>query len=559
MSTEGRGSGRRLVRRYAPFLAVVVVIAIVAIVLGGGGGNEGEKHITAHGGLPLTFDKAKADGKQVDWGPTCDTKLGRVAVPLSYAPPCVEPWKGGDNGGATAQGVTADTITIAVYQAQPDVLQQAFFQQSGSDESLQTEFQTVQQYVDFFQAHYQMYGRKVKLVAVKASGPPDDDVAAKSDAIKVATEIKAFASFGGPSETSAYADELAARGVLCMGDCILAEPDSFITSRAPYIWPTLASPEQAAEHWAAFVGKELAGRKASHAGDPKLQGQKRRFGIVRYDDQAGTFDKSFQHFRGLLKQNGVHIDADIPYQLDLAKAQESARTVIARLKEKKITSVILAGDPIFPLYLTREATAQGFSPEWVLMGYAFSDTAVLSRTYDQGQWRHAFGVTLLPTRSSDALDELASILVWQSGKPPAAKTFRVLVQAPIIFFTGVHLAGPSLTPETFRDGLFRYPADRPTRPTSVHVSWGRHHIWPGTDYTAGDDAAVIWWDPDVSGPDEVGNDGKGLYRYALGGRRYLPDQWPNGDVGLYDVGRSVTVLDHLPPDARPPAYPSPAA
>ena len=46
---------------------------------------------------------------------------------------------------------------------------------------------------------------------MKASGAPDDAVAAKADAIKVATELHAFASFGGPGQTTAYADELAAR------------------------------------------------------------------------------------------------------------------------------------------------------------------------------------------------------------------------------------------------------------------------------------------------------------------------------------------------------------
>src|SRR6185369_12370362 len=106
-----------------------------------------------------------------------------------------------------------------------------------------TELQTNQQYADFFSAHYQTYGRKIKLVPLKASGPPDDDVTAKADAIKVATEIHAFASWGGPGQTSSYADELAARGILCVGDCVLAQPDEFITSRAPHIWPTLASPE----------------------------------------------------------------------------------------------------------------------------------------------------------------------------------------------------------------------------------------------------------------------------------------------------------------------------
>jgi hypothetical protein len=557
-----RASPRKILTRYAPVVAVVVVIAVVVAVAGGGGGDHhGSPTTSGVHGLPLTFDEARAHGTagSIDWGPQCDTSLGRVAVPLWYAPPCVKPWKGGDNGGATATGVTKDEIVVAVYQAQPDLLQQSFFKQSGTDESLDAELRTNQQYADFFQAHYAMYGRKVRLVPIKASGPPDDDVTAKADAIKVATEIKAFASWGGPSQTAAYADELAKRKILCLGDCVTAEPDSFIQSRAPNIWPTLASPEQASEHWAAYVGNQLAGHKATHAGDPSLRKQQRRFGIVRYDDQPGTFERTFKHFASLLKAHGTRIAADVPYQFDLDKAQETSRTVIAALKDAKVTSVILAGDPLLPAFITREATQQGYFPEWVVMGYAYTDTTVFGRTYDQRQWSHAFGVSLLPTRQQDSIDELSTILSWQSGRPPIAKTFRVLVQAPLIFFTGVHLAGPNLTPETFRRGIFRFPADRPTSPPYLHVSWGRHRIWPRTDYTAGDDAVAIFWDPNATGPDEVGNDGTGMWRYARGGKRYLPDQWPKGDIGLYRGSDSVTMLDKLPPGSAPPSYPSPAS
>src|SRR5262249_16087702 len=60
------------------------------------------------------------------------------------------------------------------------------------------------------------------------------------------------------------------------------------------------------------------------------------------------------------------------------------------------------------------------------------------------------------------------------------------------------------------------------------------------------------------GPDEVGRDGKGLYRYADGGRRYLPGQWPKTPVGLFDPKTSTTVLTTLPPADAPPSYPSPA-
>jgi Periplasmic binding protein len=508
---------------------------------------------------PLTFDQAKAQGKQVDWGPGCDTTTGKLAVPSGYAPPCVVPWTGGDNGGNTAPGVTKDTITVALYQAQPDLLQQAFFENSGSDESLAKERDTTQQYIDYFSAHYELYGRKVKLVTVKASGAPDDDVAAKADAIKVATEVHAFASFGGPGQTTAYADELAARGVLCVGDCVIAEPQSFLDAHSPYVWPTIASPEQAGEHWAAFVGKQLAGKKASHAGDDGLRAKTRAFGVVHYDDSAGTFGKSVRNFEQLLAAYHVKPKVTIPYGLDLASAQQDARTVIAKLKSAGVTSVILAGDPVFPTFLTKEATAQGYFPEWVVLGYAFTDTAIFGRQYDQKQWAHAFGVSLLPARTTDEIDELGNLITWQSGSPPAAKTFRELVQAPLVFFTGVHLAGPDLTAKTFRAGLFRFPPATTTTPTRLHLSWGHHGIWNGVDLSGGDDATVIWWDADAAGPDEVGHEGKGLYRYADMGKRYLPSQWPSAPIKLFDPSTSSAVLTTLPPADAPPSYPSPAS
>ena len=34
------------------------------------------------------------------------------------------------------------------------------------------------------------------------------------------------------------------------------------------------------------------------------------------------------------------------------------------------------------------------------------------------------------------------------------------------------------------------------------------------DYYGFDDAGMLWWDPSVSGEDEAGHVGAGLYRYA---------------------------------------------
>ena len=150
MTRTATATPRAIVTRYVPAIAVVAVLVVAGALTSGGTDSGASSHHVRPGTLPLTFDQAQARGVNVDWGPTCDTTRGTVAVPLWYAPPCVEPWTGGDNGGATAPGVSRDEIVVAVYQAQPDLLEQTFLERSGSDESLGAETATIQQYVDFF-------------------------------------------------------------------------------------------------------------------------------------------------------------------------------------------------------------------------------------------------------------------------------------------------------------------------------------------------------------------------------------------------------------------------
>ena len=550
-------SRSRTLLRYTPVVGVVVVVVVAVLVLKGNNDNGSSPKPPAPSGSasgPVVFSTANKDS--VKWGPKCDTTRGTVAVPLTYAPPCVKPFTG-NNGGATAPGVTGDTITIALYQTQPDILQQTFFQQSGSDESLQAELETVQQYVSFFESHYETYGRHVKIVPVKASGAPDDENAARADAIKVATQVHAFASWGGPNETSAYADELAARGVMCIGDCLLTATNSYAQKSANHVWLTFPSIEQLGAHWDEFLTRELVGRKAQFAGSPELRARKRVFGVVRFDESFAGLDQAGAGFVKQLRKQGVPLGAEIPYQLDLSKAQENARNMIAKLKAGKVTTVVFAGDPVTPVSLTQEATAQSYFPEWVVLGAAYTDTSLFGRTYDQKQWAHAFGVSTLPAPVVPTADQLYKVLVWQTGKGPAAKTFKVLVQAPLIFYTALHLAGPDLTPDSFRAGLFRFPSGA-THPTDLHISWGNHGIWPGVDLFGSDDATQIWWNPKAKGVDEVGNEGTGLWEYSRRGKRYLPGQWPSGEPDVFTPATSITQYTAIPPADQPPSYPSPA-
>lgn len=486
--------------------------------------------------------------------PACDPVTGRLAVPTRYAPPCVPTVAG--NGGPTYQGVTGETITVAVYVNRLDPAAQALLTAAGFNDSEEDMKATYRSYVDYFEHHYQTWGRKVKLVFVDPSGADDDDAAARADAIRVATEIKAFASWGGPIATTAYADELAARKVLCI--CTVSQPIEYYTARAPYVISTLMSSTQGYLHRAEYVGKRLAGRPAKYAGDVFLAQQPRKFGLLYYETAEQSYRTGVEFFERELSRYGVQLAEKLAFtgaNIDPAATQEQARTMIARLKEAGVTSVLFAGDPLSPVFFTQEATRQRYTPEWVLTGSAFTDTSFFARTYDQTQWAHAFGLSFLPARLPVSQGDAYRVHVWHHRAPPPAEAAHALIYTvPWIFYTGMHLGGPVVTPETIRDGLFRLPPAGRDSLTNVHVSFGRHGVWPFDDYLANDDATEVWWDTTATGEDEVGNSGLGLYRYVDGGRRYLPGQHPRTDPFVFARERTVTIYSEPPPSDRPPTY-----
>ena len=73
-----------------------------------------------------------------------------------------------------------------------------------------------------------------------------------------------------------------------------------------------------------------------------------------------------------------------------------------------------------------------------------------------------------------------------------------------------------------------------------------------------DDATEVWWDPSVSGKDEIERDGQGLYQYVDGGKRFLPGEWPTGPTKAFQKDGAVSIYETVPPGEQVPTYPSPA-
>jgi hypothetical protein len=521
----------------------------------GGAGGAGGAGQRAAAGPGRTAPAVQTGGNAMD-APDCDKTTGRIAIPSFYAPNCVPLWdKTADNGGSTWQGVTKDTVKIAIYIAQQNEQTAAILAAAGAgdDTSDAEDDENRNLMLEAYQAHFETYGRKIEYVKVQATGAEDDDAAANADALKVAKEIKAFASWGAPTGTNAYVDTLVANKVMCLS-CTVSQPQESYDRWSPYVWSDLMASTQGYIHRAEYVGKKLWGKNAVHAGSPVMQQQKRTFALVYYETEDGAFKAGADFMERELAKYGAKLTDRIAVtgaHLNPTRAQNESRTVAARLKEKGITSVLFAGDPLYPIFLTNSATEQQYFPEWIITGSALTDTTFFARTYNPQQWSNAFGISYLTARIDPAVSDAEGNLVsWHHGR---ALTSYPSALAMNTTFTGMHLAGPNLTPQTFRDGMFSF------KPTSGYitrfaVSFGTH-LWPWPDHLAADDAAEIWWDPAAQGPDELENEAAGMYRYVDMGKRYLPGQWPAGDPKVFATENTVTMYSERPPQDRFPEYP----
>lgn len=505
---------------------------------------------------PLSFSDAEELGvvDQIDWGDRCDTSTGVIAVPDFFAPECYAPFTG-DNGGATDQGVTADEIVVVNYLGlEGDPVIGYITDAVAVNDTNEQQGQTMLDLVEYYHAFYELYGRKVRLVNFEGTGIATDEVAARADAALIAEQYEPFAVLGGPALTSAFGDELAARGIMCIG-CTPGQPTEFYAERDPLVWSLGTSSAQGQTHVVEFVTKQLVGKNAEHAGE-EFRDQPRRFGYL-YLDSSGAAADLAQEFADAMEAAGAPFAETVVYALDPATIQATASQAISKMKSAGVTTIVFSGDPVAPRDFTREATAQEYFPEWVVAGSTLVDTNAFSRTYDQQQWQHAFGVTFGAVRTDTNLVGSYALYKWFNGtEPPAPGRLPVMAPNPALFFAVLQGVGPNLTHETWRDALFAGTGTRQAI-SQPFLSWGDKEYWPYTDYHGVDDATIFWWDAEATGPDELRKEGQGMWQYVDGGTRYLPGQWPT-EERLFDPEGAEDFYTVPPPGEEPPSYPSPA-
>jgi hypothetical protein len=188
----------------------------------------------------------------------------------------------------------------------------------------------------------------------------------------------------------------------------------------------------------------------------------------------------------------------------------------------------------------------------------YTDTTAVARLLDQRQWAHAFGASSSAARGRPEEAEAWRLYKWFHGTDPTAKKSLNLSWPPIqLLFTGIHMAGPKLTAETFAGGMFRVPP-LGGGPTAPRISYGPG-LFDAPDFVGIDDFTVVWWDPELEGPSEQETIAPGMWRYPLGGKRFLMTEPEDFDVDLLfrDLPESPGILPEVPESDRTPDYDPP--
>jgi hypothetical protein len=514
---------------------------------GGGGPPTGPPAVVPDGSVVIGGVAYPGLGTEAALAnPNCDPAPGTIRIPTFSAPRCVTQWPAGaDNLGVTSQGVTADAITIVVFHTPS---------RTETPDDRQALAQFWPEIVEAFAHHYELWGRRIDLKIHDASG--SDEVAQRADAVEVFNKYKPFMTIDpiiAARPAVIFSAEMAARGVIAWDH---QPPWKDTQGLAPFRYGVGHDERLFAESIAEFAAKSLQGRPAQHAGDPAMQLEERKFGLI-YPD---TWDISF--FNGAKEQFGLNVADQIAYRTeDITSYQEQSRVQMARLDQAGVNNILAAAELLYLPFATREATARNYFPEWTLTGWGVSDVTLGGRLYDPAQTANMFGIGPVPVLVEPVEDQVTSrYYAWHHGRPPddnaAAGVAHLLLEQ---IFIGLQNAGPNLNPETYRNAMFAEPPKGGfwcKCVTSSASSFGRWIEKPWDDYSAWDHFVMKWWKTDESSQDEVGITAAGTFVMVNNGQQFIPGSYPTEEPPFFvneNFSHHMTV-DQMPPQDKPQPY-----
>lgn len=437
------------------------------------------------------------------------------------SPPCVPFFDPDiDNGGATSKGVTGDEIVIAVPQ-----------------QFLEDTTPTLKA-AQFFNKRYEFYGRQLVLQTYSTTGCVDrqpDPAKMRADAVAVDEELKAFATLayaGCQGADHHYYDALAERGIVSVVDGnVTTGLERNYAKRDPYQWNVMAGTDVILANTAQFYCGALAKGPPRYAGPAIASRAARTLGVITTRSTDGT-TPDLTPLRQGLRACGV---TPVEVREDQTPGQSSTGVnTIVQLQDAGVTSVMCLCNPVdLREGFMRAASAQGYQPEWVESSYINND---LDNTYGGGnappdQSANVIGLSfrnkLLPKQDMPwywAVKEADP-----AYEPPDATYYSANSRylQLLLLASGIQLAGPDLTPESFARGL---QAAQFPNPGAGEAPYYQAEVGFAGRHTMTNDATLFWFDPQT--PGTVDPTVPGAICYVDRGRRYALGSWPTSDPGF---------------------------
>lgn len=450
-----------------------------------------------------------------------------------YAPPC-RPAFVGDNGGATSFGVTENEIRVAFA---PDLSGTAGGNECGEipEEPAPGESSSIRTYRvlrDYFNANLELYGRRLRFFYACADDGTGGEEAARTRAVK-AKEYEAFGIIGEFNQT--IPTEAANNGIVYMGNVVVVG-DTWYRNRAPYVWGSRAHSTRAVDMSAEYLCRRLNGNTPFPTGDLRIDYSKpRTYGILALSDPATA--ESVKAMQDKMKAT-CGAEPVIVAEYNLSDNVQGIGTAMTRIAVARPSTVIFMGEILTLPTQAEIANQQNYFPEWYVMGAGGFETSILlARSVSPRQWRNAFGFSFeeiprLP-RSTPCYRAYRSI---DPENDPNNSVCEILFHSMLFMFGAMQEAGPNLTPETWSAALER-AFTRPATP-----EWAMSGGFTSTDFTYGDFAVELYWDPNATHPDGQ----RGAYVYLNNGVRFLKEDIPTGQPPMFQGG--ITDGDEAGPD-----------
>lgn len=499
-----------------------------------GSGGNGVPRSPTTSAVPGALDPVAwtATGKTVGG---FDCKKGVRQIPWSsYAAPCFPKWTG-NNGGATYRGVTAKEITIVIRRF-PETANSQAVEAAGqaagfaSVEETRAVNETLRNYLNKL---YELWGRKVKWVIYESQfGDSTAEAQSKgkegacADATYIVNNLKAF---GVTSGSNVFAECAAERGLVTFwGGAYF--PERWYDRYHPYVWHTTMDCERISRQVAEYVGKRLANRPAKWA-KGSLKNKNRTF--ATYVPNNDEYQYCVDVTEKALQEQGVPKGSRYNYALDVARFPDEAARGILQFSAAGSTTIVMACDPISMVFLTQNAKAQNYYPEWFNIGVALNDTDNFPRTWDADEIRNSlFGMSQLgATEKLLGKNAEAPVTYRKATGTTIPEGTTGDYQNLLFVYNALQAAGPNLTPKTMADGIYRLPAAGAPGFDIGYVSYrdGPDGTPGTTDHTGIDDSREVYWDENATGFDGK----KGAYVETYGGKRFRNGQWPREEPPVF--------------------------